>query len=94
MISTRLAGGIAAGALAVGILTGSAATIVVREVTSSNAAGVNLAASMSQMSAMRRTGSGMMTGSNGMMGAMGPSASGMPDWMRSHHPANSPEPAQ
>jgi len=100
MITTRLAATFAAGALAVGILAGSAGTIVARDATTPQAS--DGSAHMSQMGSMMSmmagqggmmsgqtgTGSGMMNGQNGM----GPAASAMSDSMQQHHVTSLPVP--
>jgi hypothetical protein len=82
MISIRLAGALAAGALAIGILVGSAGTIAIGDAARSDAVDAN--AHMGQMAAMMSMmggGPGMMTGQHGM----GPAGSAMLDWMLQHH---------
>jgi hypothetical protein len=89
MISTRITATVAVGALAVGILTGAAGTIVARD-TAPQAS--DWAAHMSQMSSMvsiMAGQGGMMNGQNGIA----PAASLMPDWMQQHHVTISPVPA-
>jgi len=92
MITTRIAAALGAGALAVGILAGSAGTIVLQEATSPTA--VHLTAQMSSM----MSGSGdMMSGSGGMMSGQngtGPGTSAMPGYMQEHHVTDSPAPIQ
>ena len=95
MITTRIAAAFAAGALAVGILAGSAGTIVLRDATAPQT--VDWTAQMSQMGSMMAGGGGMMSGSGGMMNGRngtGPAASAMPDWMQQHHVTASPVPAR
>ena len=98
MTTTRIAAAFAAGGLAVGIVAGSAGTILLREATSPNAG--DSTAHMSQMGSMMSmmNGSGgMMNGSGGMMNGQdgtGPAASAMPDWMQRHHIASSPQPTR
>ncbi len=105
MITTRIAAAIGAGALAVGILTGSAGTIVLRDATASQSNDVT--SFMSQMGSMMGGSGGMMNGAGSMMngsgGMMGgqsgtspttPSASAMPDWMQQHHLTSSPLPTR
>jgi hypothetical protein len=98
MIATRIAAALAAGALAVGILAGSAGTIVLREATAPQAG--DWTAQMSQMGSMMSMmdgSGGMMSGSGGMMSGLngpGPAASAMPDWMQGHHQAATPVPTQ
>ena len=101
MISTRITATVAASALAVGILTGSAGTIVARDATAPAAS--DWTAHMSQMGSMMSmmagqggmmngqngTGPGMMNGQDGIA----PTASMMPDWMQQHHVTVSPVPA-
>jgi hypothetical protein len=91
MITTRIAGALGAGALAVGILVGSAGTIVLRDATAPRAG--DWTSAMSQMGSMMS----MMGGSFGMMNGQnwtGPAATGMPDWMRQHHQPATEEPAR
>jgi hypothetical protein len=96
MITTRIAAACAAGALAVGILAGSAGTIMLRDATAPEAVGWT--AHMSQMGSMMSVmagGGGMMSGSGGMMNGqngMGLAAPVMPDWMQQHHVTGSPVP--
>ena len=103
MITRRIAAAFAAGALAVGILAGSAGTIVLRDATAPQV--VDWTAQMSQMSQMSQMGSmmsmmagggGVMGGSGGMMNGhgIGPAASAMPDWMQQHHVTSSPVPTR
>ena len=105
MIATRIAATFAAGALAVGILTGSAGTIVRRDATAPQS--VDVAAHMSQMGSMMNGAGGMMNGAGSMMngsgGMMGgqsgtspssPAGSAMPDWMQQHHVTSSPLPTR
>ena len=91
MISTRITAAVAAGALAVGILTGSAGTIMARDATPQAS---DWTAHMGQMGSMMS----MMAGQGGMMngqnGAAAPTASAMPDWMQQHHVTTSPVPAR
>jgi hypothetical protein len=99
MITTRIAAAFAAGALAVGILAGSAGTIVLRDATAPQT--VDWTAQMSQMGSMMNGSGGMMDGSGGMMngsggmmngsGGTGPAASTMPSWMQQHHLTATPE---
>lgn len=94
MIATRIAAVFAAGALAVGILAGSAGTIVLRDATAPQ--GVDWTAHMGQTGSMMG-GGGMMGGSGGMMNGpngMGPAGPAMPDWMQQHHVAASPAPTR
>ena len=98
MITTRIAAAFAVGGLAVGILAGSAGTIVIRDATTSNA--IDLPAHMSQMGSMMSmmaSSGGMMSGSGGMMSGQAgtnPTASGMPDPMQQHHATTSPVPSR
>lgn len=94
MTSTRIAAAFAAGGLALGILAGSAGTIIIRDAVTPSA--VDLTAHMSQMGSMMSMMS-MMNGSGGMMNGQdgtAPAASTMPDWMQSHHITISPAPAR
>jgi hypothetical protein len=91
MITSRIAVAFAAGALAVGILAGSAGTLVARDATAPQA--VDWAAHLSQMSSMMSGSGGMMNGSGGMMNGQNgtdPGASAVPDGMQQHHVAASP----
>jgi len=91
MITTRIAAAFAAGGLAVGILAGSAGTIVIRDATTSNA--IDLPAHMSQMGSMMS----IMASSGGMMSGQAgttATASGMPDPMQQHHATTSPVPSR
>ncbi len=91
MITTRIAAAFAAGGLAVGILAGSAGTIVIRDATTSNA--IDLPAHMSQMGSMMSimaSSGGMMSGQPGTTAT----ASGMPDPMQQHHATTSPVPSR
>jgi hypothetical protein len=96
MITTRIAAALAAGALSVGILAGSAGTIALRDGTAPQTA--DWTAHMSQMGSMVS----VMAGQGGMMGGqtgigsgmMTPSASGMPGWMQQHHGGSSQAPGR
>jgi hypothetical protein len=105
MITTRIAAAFAAGALAVGMLAGSAGTIVLRDATASQT--VDWTAQMTQagsmMSMMGGSGGmmggsgGMMGGSGGMMGGSGgtgPAAPAMQNWMQQHHVTGAPVPTR
>ena len=105
MITTRIAAAFAAAGLAVGILAGSAGTIVIRDATTPNA--IDLPAHMSQlgsMMSMMASSGGMMASSGGMMSGSGgmmsgqtgttPTASGLPDPMQQHHVTTSPVPSR
>src|SRR6266508_3560223 len=98
MITTRIAAAFAAGGLAVGILAGSAGTIVIRDATTSNA--IDLPVHMSQMGSMMSmmaSSGGMMSGSGGMMSGQAgttPTASGMPDPMQQHQATTAPVPSR
>jgi hypothetical protein len=110
MTTTRIAAAVAAGGLAIGLLAGSAGTIIARDATTTTAA-VDCTAHMSQMQSMMSGAgsmmsgagsmmdgaSGMMNGTSGMMNSQGgtaPEASSMPDWMSGHHPSSSPVPTR
>lgn len=96
MITTRLSAAVAAGAIVIGILVGSAGTIVLRDTTTPTTA--DWSTHMSQMGSMMS----MMAGQGGMMngqatsgpGMMGPTASAMPAGTDDHHPTTSPEPTR
>jgi hypothetical protein len=98
MMTTRMTAAFVAGALAVGIVAGSAGTIVLRDATTPQPG--DWTAQMSQvgsMMSMMSSSGGMMTGSGGMMSGqsgMGPAASGMPDSMQQHHITGSPVPTR
>lgn len=104
MITTRIAAAFAATALAVGILAGSAGTIVLRDATAPQT--VDWTAQMSQVGSMMSmmAGGGMMSGSGGMMSGtggmingqngVGPAASPIPDSMQQHHLTSSPVPTR
>ena len=98
MIATRIAAAFAAIALAVGILAGSAGTIVLRDATAPQT--VDWTAQMSQagsMMSMMAGRGGMMSGSGGMMSGqneVGPAASTIPDSMQQHHLTSSPVPTR
>ena len=92
-MTTRLVAGLAAAAFAIGMLTGSAGTIVIRDAT---ATGNDLAAIMAGHLAGQGAGS-MMSGS--MMGGslMGPGGSAMPmapSDHAGHHGLPTPEPSK
>jgi hypothetical protein len=77
MITTRIAAAFAAAGLAVGILAGSAGTIVILDATTPNE--IDLPAHMSQMGSMMSmmaSSGGMMSGSGGMMSGSGGMMSG------------------
>ena len=95
MIPTRIAAALAAGALAVGILAGSAGTIVLRDATSAQP--VDWTAHMSQIGGMMNGAGGMMNGAGGMMNGpngTGPAASATPNGMQQHHVAASEAPTR
>jgi hypothetical protein len=98
MINSRIAAAFAAGALAIGILAGSAGTIVLKDAATPEVA--DLTAHMSQMGSMMSMmggAAGMMNGSGGMMnGWTGttPTAPRMPNWMQQHHVTTSPVPSR
>lgn len=93
MITTRIAAALAASALLVGILAGSAGTIVLRDTTTPQA--VDWTAHMSQMGSMMSGQGGMMSGQTGIgSGMMVPTASGMPGWMQQHHGGSSQTPTR
>jgi len=104
MIPNRLAGGIAAGALAVGILVGAAGTVVIRDATAPSWSATDVTAHMAAMP-WGMGGAGMMGGAAwgmggaGMMGSAGWGMGGAgmmgSDWRAMHdlhHPATTPEP--
>lgn len=96
-MTRRLVGGLAAATFAVGILTGAAGTIVIRDATTPNLAAVMAdhmdgATTASMMSGGMTSGS-MMGAGSGMMS--GPAASSMPGSLHDqHHPAASPDGAK
>lgn len=98
MISTRFAGALVAGALGVGILTGAAGAVLVRDATAPAAADLSAhIGQMGSMMSMMAGASAMMSGRSGMMSGeydTGPMSSAMPDWMQQHHLVASPEPAR
>ena len=69
MITTRIAAAIAAGALAVGTLVGSAGTILLQDASAPRSA--DLAAHISQMGSLMNKAAGMMNGAGGMMNGVG-----------------------
>jgi hypothetical protein len=82
-MTRRLVGGLGAAAFAVGILTGAAGTIVIRDVTTPD-----LASAMADHMAGATTGS-MMGAGPGMMN--GPAGSSMPGVLHDlHHPTATP----
>lgn len=105
MIPNRLAGGIAAGALAVGILVGAAGTVVVREATAPSWSAADVTAHMAAMpwgtgGAGMMGGAAMMGGAGMMGGAAMMNGAGMvgSDWAAMHdrlhdlhHPTTTPE---
>lgn len=104
MINRRIAAAFAAGTLAVGILVGSAGTIVLRDATAPQA--LTWSTQMTQAGSMvsMMGGAGMMGGSAGTLngpGSMmngqngtGPAASALPEWMQQHHGTASPVPGR
>lgn len=102
-MTPRLVGGIAVAMLAVGVLTGAAGTIVVRESTTPPAYPTAIMADHMNDAGMASMMSGAMMGSGSMMGPgssfghgmmTGPSASSMPGGIHDqHHPAASPSAA-
>jgi len=90
MIPNRLAGGIAAGALAVGILVGAAGTIVIRDATAPSWSAADVTAHMAAMP-WGMGGVGVMGGA----GMMDSAWSAMHDRIHDlHHPATTPEPTR
>jgi hypothetical protein len=86
-MTRRLVGGLGAAAFAVGILTGAAGTIVIRDVTTPD-----LASAMADHMAGTTAGS-MMGAAPGMMN--GPAASSMPGVLHDlHHGTTSPGDAE
>jgi hypothetical protein len=93
MIPNRLAGGIAAGALAIGILVGAAGTVVIRDATAPSWNATDVTAHMAAMP-WGMGGAGMMGGAGWGMGGAGMMGS---DWSAMHdlhHPAITPEPTR
>lgn len=90
-MTSRFVGGIAVAMLAVGVLTGAAGTIVVRDATSPEA---NLAAVMTDH--MSGAGMGSMMSSSMMAGGsmMGAEPSISPQDHQAHHAMPSPEPTR
>ena len=102
-MTPRLVGGIAVAMLAVGVLTGAAGTIVVREAPTPAADLAAIMADHMNDAGMASMMSGAMMGSGSMMGPgssfgpgmmTGPSASSMPGGLHDqHHPAATPSAA-
>jgi hypothetical protein len=96
-MTRRLVGGLAAAMFAVGILTGAAGMIVIRDAAKTDSAAVMAdhmdgATNVSMMSGGMMSGS-MMDAEPGMMS--GPAASSMPGSLHDqHHPAASPDGAK
>lgn len=94
-MTRTIVGGIAAGALAFGILTGTAATIVVRDATTPSPDVSSLTAGHMGGASMGGVDMGsMMTTAEMMSGAMGAGSSAMPmdpGAHAAHHPLSSPE---
>jgi hypothetical protein len=90
----RLVGGIVAAAFAIGILTGAAGSIVVRDATANTNFATVMADHMDDVGpGSMMSGSMMSPGSSFGPGMMsGPAASSMPGSLHDlHHPAASPE---
>jgi hypothetical protein len=109
MTTSRIAAAVAAAALTIGLLAGSAGTIIARDATTADA--VDCSAIMSQMQSMMSSSGSMMGGSPGMMngspgmmnGSSGmmdsqdgttPEASSIPGGMMGHHTTTSPAPTR
>jgi hypothetical protein len=102
MTTSRIAASVAAAGLAIGLLVGSAGTIIARDATTADA--VDCSALMSQMQSMMSSSASMMNGSSGMMnGSSGmmdsqdrttPEASSTPGGMMGHHTTTSPAPTR
>ena len=87
-MTRRLVGGLAAATFAIGILTGAAGTIVIRDVTTPNLAAV-MADHMGGASAASMMSGSMMSAGSGMMNS--PAASSMPGSLHDlHHPSATP----
>ena len=97
-MTPRLVGGIAVGMLSVGILTGAAGAIVVRDATSPNADPATVMASHMAGAGMGSMMSGSMMAPGSSFGPEmmnGPAASSMPgDLHDQHHPAATPDGAK
>ena len=84
MITRRMAAALVAGSLAVGLVAGTAGTIIAKDTTPSQTAAAACIDHMDDMG-------GMMNGAGGMMG---PGTSAMPDYMQQHHAVSSQAPVQ
>jgi hypothetical protein len=102
MIRTPVAGAIVAVAFMIGILAGSAGTIVIRDATRPGALDMNAQMGRMAKMSMMAGGSGMMAGGSGMMNGhhgmgvdgMGPARSAGPDSMQQHHQPASAAPSR
>lgn len=110
MTTTRLAGALIAGSLAIGLGFGAAGTIVAKDAssTSSVAARVDHMADVNGMmngqngmmngqNGLMNGQNGMMNGQNGMMNGqnrVGPAAPAIPDSMQQHHATPSSAPTR
>jgi hypothetical protein len=95
MTTSRIAAAVAAGALTIGLLAGSAGTIIARDATTADA--VDCSALMSQMQSMMSSSGSMMNGSSGMMDSQDrttPEASSTPGGMMGHDTTTSPAPTR
>ena len=100
MITRRMAAALVAGSLAVGLVAGTAGTIIAKDAPSQTPAAACID-HMDDLDSMMAGQNGMMSGSGGMMGGgsggmmSGPNGSGsVPDWMQQHHVAATPAPVQ
>jgi len=105
-----MAAALVAGSLAVGLVAGTAGTIIAKDATAPQTAVAACLDHMADMTSMMGGSGGMMGGSGGMMGGSGgmmggsggmsglngsgPTSSAMPDWMQQHHVAATPAPVQ
>ena len=107
MITRRIAAALVAGSLALGLVAGTAGTIIARDATASQTGAAACIEHMDDMSSMMSgsggmmgNSGGMMAGSGGMMGGSGGMMGGLngsgsvPDWMQQHHAPASPAPVQ
>ena len=106
MITRRMAAALVAGSMAVGLVAGTAGSIIAKDATPTQDAAAACLEHMDDMDSMMAGQNGMMSGAGGMMGGAGmmsgtggmmggQSGSGaMPDWMQQHHAASTPAPVR
>lgn len=99
MITRRMAAALVAGSLAIGLVAGTAGTIIAKDATPAQTAATACLEHMDDMDSMMAGQNGMMSGSGGTMGGAGMmsglnGSGSMPDWMQQHHVAATSAPVQ